>query len=365
MWPGRSEATVEGRTVDKDEMLAVRWHARGDVRLETIPRPSAPAPGRVTVRVEAAGICGTDLEEWQDGPINVAVAPHPLLGTSAPLVLGHEFCGEIVAAGEGSGLEVGQRVAVEVNTSCGRCTRCEAGETQQCASLASLGLHGDGGLAELVDVPAATCVVVPEHLDRLVVVLAEPLAVGVRALRRTGAVAGEHVAVLGGGAVGQLVARLAADRGMQVTLVERLESRRRTAELAGITSVAPGAVDATLARTPDGLGYDVVLECAGFAGAVRAATQLGRPGARIAVLGVSTSMLDISPWELVSREQSLFGILSHTQVDFAEALAALADGRVPTEGIVTDVVPLADALEGAFEPLLREPGEHLKVVVVP
>lgn len=356
---------MERRPVDDDQMLAVRWHARGDVRLETIPRPAPPAPGHVTVRVEAAGICGTDLEEWQDGPINIAVTPHPLLGTSAPLVLGHEFCGEVVAAGDGSGLEPGQRVAVEVNTSCGRCTRCTAGDTQQCASLASLGLHGDGGLAELVDVPAATCVVVPDHLDRLVVVLAEPLAVGVRALRRTGAAAGEHVGVLGGGAVGQLVARLAADRGMHVTLVEPLESRRRTAELAGLTAVTPDAVDEALARTPDGLGFDVVLECAGFAGAVRAAARLGRPGARIAVLGVSTTRLDLSPWDLVAREQTLLGVLSHTQRDFAEALAALAEGRVPTTGIVTDVVPLADALAGAFEPLLREPGEHLKVVVVP
>ena len=83
-------------------MQAVRWHARGDVRVEVVPPPPPPGPGEVQLRVSWCGICGTDLEEWQDGPLFIPVdAPHPVTGARAPLVLGHEFAGVVTAAGEG------------------------------------------------------------------------------------------------------------------------------------------------------------------------------------------------------------------------------------------------------------------------
>ncbi|HYP73523.1 MAG TPA: alcohol dehydrogenase catalytic domain-containing protein [Microbacterium sp.] len=352
-----SDSRTDGAT-----MLAVRWHARGDIRLERVARPAAPAPDRVVVQVEAAGICGTDIEEWQHGPINVAVTPHPLTGASAPLVLGHEFCGTVVAAGAESGWQPGQRVAVEVNTSCGRCARCQSGETQQCAQLASLGLHDDGGLAEYVSVPGATCLEIAGDVPAEVAVLAEPLAVGVRALRRTSVTAGERVAVLGGGAVGQLVARLARARGTDVTLIEPMAARREVAERSGITAVHPDALAEAVAATPDGAGFDVVLECAGFDGAVRTSADIARSGGRVAVLGVSTSAIDVTPWDLIARELTVQGVLSHTLADFAEALDALTSGLVDPAGIVSNVVPLSEAIEGAFEPL-RDPGAHLKIII--
>ena len=102
-------------------MLAVRWHARGDVRVEQVPPPPPPGPGDVQVQVRWCGICGTDLEEWLSGPVFIpATGPHPLNGARAPLILGHEFVGVVAAAGDGvTGPLPGQRVAVDTIVSCG------------------------------------------------------------------------------------------------------------------------------------------------------------------------------------------------------------------------------------------------------
>lgn len=337
-------------------MTAVRWHGPRDIRDERVPRPAAAGPGELLIAVDACGVCGTDIEEWQHGPINIAVDRHPLTGRQAPLTLGHEFCGTVLAAGEGASTAVGARVAVEVNISCGTCARCIAGDTQLCPSLGSLGLHGDGGLAELVVVPEPVCVPLPDDLPPRRAVLAEPLAVAIRAMRLAGVRAGETVLVLGGGTIGQLAARLVVRAGARALLVEPHPSRRHVAERAGIPTATPDE--------PPG-DADVTLECAGYPGSVADAAAATRPGGRIAVLGVSTHQLGLTAWDVIRREQHILGVLSHTLADFTAAVRTLADGDIDVSGIVTDLVPLSNAIEGAFVPLRDAPADHLKIVVVP
>jgi len=127
-------------------MLAVRWHARGDVRVEEVPPPGPPGQGDVQLAVSWCGICGTDLEEWLDGPVFIPVVPHSITGALAPVVLGHEFAGVVTALGDGvTGLGIGERVAVDTIVSCGRCRWCRRGEVSRCPELGALGLHADGG----------------------------------------------------------------------------------------------------------------------------------------------------------------------------------------------------------------------------
>ena len=137
-------------------MMAAVFHAPGDVRIEPVPEPPPPGPGELLIRVTKAALCGTDSAEWDHGP----------LLARPPVVLGHEFTGEVVAAGDGtSGFVPGTRVVSGAGVSCGRCEWCAAGRTNLCARYQTLGLHRDGGLAELVLSPAAICRAVPDGLD--------------------------------------------------------------------------------------------------------------------------------------------------------------------------------------------------------
>src|SRR5215216_4315313 len=154
-------------------MRAAVWYGKRRVVLEERLHPVCD-PHQALVRVEMCGLCGSDLEEYLDGP----VVARP--GT----VLGHEIVGTVSeVAADGSGPPAGTRVVVDVVNGCGRCRWCRAGEEGLCADLAVTGLHLDGGLAEYVVAPACRLISLPGGMPFSVGALAEPLAVAVRAFR--------------------------------------------------------------------------------------------------------------------------------------------------------------------------------------
>src|SRR6187399_1884055 len=124
-------------------MRAVRWHARGDVRLDEVPEP-VPADDQVCIRIEAAGVCGTDIDEVAHGPITVPVEPHRISGRSAPVTLGHEMVGVVVGAGPTADVPLGTRVAPWPLAPCGRCATCRTGHANRCPDLVALGMSADG-----------------------------------------------------------------------------------------------------------------------------------------------------------------------------------------------------------------------------
>lgn len=346
-------------------MFAVRWHGHHDVRLDDIPRLLAAGEGEYILDVTAAGICGTDIHEWMNGPLLVPLEPHALSGRSVPITLGHEFVGTITDAGPRTRFPVGARVAVEVNRTCGRCRACLEGQTQLCPRLASLGLSDDGGLAEQVVVPDALCVRF-ESLSPLDAVLAEPLAVAVRTERLLDLEPLSSVLVIGAGAVGQLTQRLLTSSGHTVWITDRVPARLVLADAQGAAgSAVVDDLGDLSQRATDGLGFDAVIDTAGAQGTAALAIRQARRGGRVALVGADHRPLDVAPLELVLNELTIQAVLSHTMVDFDVAMAALTDGRVSTTGIVTRVVPLSDALTGGFEELRDQPESNLKVVISP
>src|SRR5437868_5613915 len=186
-------------------MRAAVYHGAHDVRIEQRPMPERAA-GQVLLRVLRSGMCGTDATEWCSGPHLYAVArPHPVTGHVGPLILGHEFVGEVVETGAGSGFAVGELVAAGAGVWCGTCPRCAEGRTNLCWSYATLGLSVDGGMAEFVAAPEKMLARLPPGLSLDIAGLAQPLAVGLHAARRSGAVDGDRVVVIGAGAVGTFV----------------------------------------------------------------------------------------------------------------------------------------------------------------
>lgn len=339
-------------------MRAVRWHARQDVRLEDLPDPGEPSRGEVVLKVRLCGVCGTDLEEYRHGPVTIPTdAPHPLTGRRAPLVLGHEVVASVAALGEDvSGVEVGDRVVPDGLFTCGECVDCRRGARLYCARSAFIGLHTDGGLAEYLTVPAAMCVPVPPAVPDRLAVLTEPLAVAVRAVRRAAPAAGERVVVIGAGPIGQCVFQLASMTRAAVSVLDANTDRlAATPDLTSGYSTAPSTVGFEPA--------DCVLDCAGSAESLALALRLARPGGRVTLVGAAARAPDFSPHDLLVRELTLLTTFSHDlDRDTRAALRLLADGRVRLDHVVTDVVPLADAVEQAFR---RPRSRGFKTVVQP
>ena len=343
-------------------MQAVRWHARGDVRVEVVPPPPSPGPGEVQLRVSWCGICGTDLEEWQDGPLFIPLgAPHPVTGAMAPIVLGHEFAGVVTAVGEGVTEPArGQRAAVDTIVYCGSCYWCRRGEVIRCPSLGALGLHADGGLAALCNAPARMCLPVPDSVPDDEAALAEPLAVAVRALRRGGLQPGERVAIVGLGAVGLMALQAAIAFGADsVAVIEPLPERRALAMRLGADRHVPAGDAAAV-------GADVAVECAGSPAAVETAVQALRAGGRAVVLGIGTRPVTVPPLDLVIGEKSIIGSLSHVwDEDFRIALGLLGRGAVQAAPLISDRIPISAAVSGGLALLRDEPGKHVKILVQP
>jgi (R,R)-butanediol dehydrogenase/meso-butanediol dehydrogenase/diacetyl reductase len=347
-------------------MPAVRWHGRGDVRLEEVEGPGPPGPGMVNLAVSLCGICGTDISEYLHGPVLIRNDPHPLTGRKAPITLGHEFVGIVEEVGVGvDAFTPGQRVVVDACWRCGSCWFCRRGDYHLCPQGGSVGLHSDGGLAPRVQVPAYTVVPVPEGLADSEAALAEPLAVALHACDQGEVRLGTSVAVVGFGPVGACVALCARAAGARVIVLEPLGGRRELAGRLGFEErLDPTETDVRreVRRRTEGLGADVVLDCTGKPDLLASSVELTRRGGTLVVVGLGRGHGRLDPGRVVLFERRVVGSLGYRN-DLPRALDLMASGRLPTRGLVTGVVSLEDAVTLGFEAVARDPGAHLKVQV--
>jgi len=353
-------------------MKAALWHARNDIRVEDVPAPTAPGPGEVIIRVGACGICGTDLEEYRAGPLFIPVdKPNPLTGRMAPMILGHEFAGEVVEVGKGvTDFRVGDRLAPDVIIGCGHCYWCRRNQLILCDSLAALGLMGDGGLAEYCRLPVNMAVKLPSGLMDEHAAMAEPLAVAVRAVRRGRMLAGETVTVFGGGTIGLFCVQAARAAGAAaVFVVEPLANRRALAMQLGASDVIdPLTTDpaTTLRRWTRGIGPDLVLEASGSATVIPGAIETARKGGRIVLVGLPVSATGFNFFHVVATEKEIIGSLSHVyDEDYYTAIRWLGDGRVVAEPLISARVPLSNFMADGLARLEERPAETLKVIILP
>ena len=351
-------------------MKAAVWHARGDIRVETMPDPGAPGPGEVILKVSACGICGTDLEEYVAGPIFIPVdKPNPLTGDQAPLIMGHEFAGEVVEVGRDVPYKPGAHLAPDTLITCGKCYYCQRHELSLCDDLALLGLSSHGGLAEYCRVPISMCVEVPQSLSLEYAALAEPLSVAVRAVRKSRLRVGETVAIFGGGTIGLFCLQIVANAGASaVYVVEPVAWRRELALQLGATAV----IDPTVADPVEALrqltkiGPDVVLEACGVSEVIPTTIEAARKAGRIVLLGIPGSKSAINFFNIVVTEKEVIGSMSHVyDEDFYTALQLLAEGRIDGEKLITHRISLDHIVTQGLQRLEQHPLDTLKILVNP
>lgn len=351
-------------------MKAVVWYGRGDVRVGDVPVPR-PRCGEVLIEVGACGICRTDVDEYLYGPIFIPVGtPNALTGRAAPIVLGHEFAGEVVALGPGvKSLRIGDRVGAEVLIACGECYWCRRHSPNLCEKLAALGLSGDGGLAEYCCVPEEMCVVLPAGLTLEEAAFAEPLAVAVRAIRRSRLGFGEHVAVVGAGSIGLLAIQVARAAGAaQVIAVDPVQWKRELALKLGAHAVLdPQAAGFSASlRGLVSVGPDVVVEASGSGEAIRLALGQVRKGGRVVLVGIPVGGVGVEPLEVVVGEREVIGCLSHVfDEDYVIAVRLLGEHAVKVAELVSERVDIQRAVEDGLERLISRPSDTMKVIVRP
>lgn len=330
-------------------MRAARWIARHRVEVQDVPLP-LPRPDEALVRVRWVGLCGSDAEEYLQGPVQIA----------GPVTLGHEIVGIVAeAAADGSGPDVGTPVVVDVVTGCGTCYWCLRHEEGLCPDLSVIGQHVDGGLAEYVTGRADRLIPVPEGMELHHAVLAEPLSVAVRAVRKAGPLQGVRVVVVGGGTVGMLTAQVACASGAErVVVIEPEQTRRDIVADFGCVPLwgsTPAERAEGIAAEFPGRGVDVVFECSGRPGMAREAAQLVRRGGTAILLGILAEDEPLDLLDLVLGEKAVFGSAAHMwDDDVSVAVGLLASGSVDVGRMVTHTYPLARVKE-AFA-VLADPG---------
>lgn len=343
-------------------MRALRWHGRHDVRVDVVPVPRAK-PGEVLVEVELCGVCGTDVQEVREGPLEIPVAAaHPLTGQRAPVTLGHEVVGRVVEARDG-GPPAGTRVIPDVVAGCGSCWWCRRHQPGLCERLAVLGLQGDGGLARYMVASAATCVSVPDQVPPEVAVFAEPTAVAVRAVRKLGDLSGQRLAVVGLGTIGQLTSQVALAAGAgAVIATDPVDERRRVADRPGVAPEPPDRFADAVLEATDGRGADGVLECSGAPDALASGLRSLRRGGTLVAVGLPSHHVVFDLRAPALAEQRIVGTAAHVwDEDVAAAMSLLAAGHVKVDRIPTRRISLDTACTMLADP----PGDVLKLLVDP
>ncbi|NES37387.1 alcohol dehydrogenase catalytic domain-containing protein [Micromonospora sp. PPF5-17] len=319
------------------------------------PRPPVPpGPGEVRIDVAYTGICGTDLHV-RHGTMDHRVA--------VPAVIGHEMAGRVAEVGAGvTDWQVGDAVTVMPLDWCGECPACRAGHQHICHRLTFVGVDSPGSMQGSWTVPAELLVGLPEGLSLRHGALIEPAAVAVHDVRRSRLAAGEHAVVIGAGPVGLLIACVARSVGAQVALVELDPHRRAVAAGLGFTVLDPAATDpAEFVGGWTGMaGAAVVFEVSGSAGGVRTATGLLAVRGRLVVVGIHPTPREVDLHRVFWRELEIVGARVYQRDDFTEAVRLLAAGAVPTEELISEVVPLRHVTE-AFDALER--GGVVKVLI--
>ena len=340
---------------------------QGSLVVDDVPDPR-PETGQMVVRILACGICGSDLHFLRHGAAMVSMTSQmlPSMGSGAmamapmdlsgDIIMGHEFCGEVVELGpDTSGPAPGSRV-VSVPV-----------------LLSSSGIHQlaynneyPGGYSQYMLLSAPLAIEVPNGLDTRHAALTEPLAVGLHGVARSGVTPRDAAVVAGCGPVGlAVIAGLRAAGVEHIVAADFSPARRALARTMGATEVVDPAEEGVVAawRRVDGRRPLVAFEAVGVPGMIQQLFAEVPTGTRVCVVGVCMEPDQVLPFFAIAKELSVHFALAYGAEEFAGALRAIAEGVVDVSPMITGTVDL-DGVPGAFESL-SHPDEHVKILVEP
>lgn len=341
-------------------MQALVYEGPRQMNMRQMPDPT-PEAGEVLIRVAYSGICGSELGGYLG---------HNSL-RKPPLIMGHEFSGEIVALGSEAAqrnpaLAIGQRVTVNPLIHSDRCQirACTEGRRNLCQNREILGIHRPGSYANLVKAPAQNVYALPDRLSLEHAALAEPLGCAVRAAKLAGCTPLDKVLITGLGPIGLLILQVIQAFGAGHIIATDTDPDRRTiGETFGIEVVDPLAEDilALIQSETNGAGVDVAIDAVGATVTRKQAIAAATRGGRVVFVGLHEDNSEIPANDVIRKEINIQGSFAYAPLDFEDALDWLAAGRIKIDPWLLKA-PLSEG-RARFEQLLDKPGPVAKILL--
>ncbi|WP_209123965.1 NAD(P)-dependent alcohol dehydrogenase [Alkalihalobacillus sp. BA299] len=331
-----------------------------EIQEKDIPKPS---PNEVLIKVKSVGLCGSDVHYYEHGRIGSFIV-------EKPIILGHESAGEVVEIGSNvKNLSVGQRVTVEPGVTCGVCEYCKSGKYNLCPEVEFLATPPyDGAFCEYIAIRSDFVYPIPDQMTFDEAAMAEPISVGIHAVRRGRLQPGETVVIMGMGPIGILTAAVAKAAGASKIIgVDLEESRLEVSKKMGVTHTVNLKQDNLLEKInllTNGKGVDLALETAGNANALKSALSAVKRGGRVVIVGMppeDVATLNIS--NIVGGEIDIYGVFRYSNT-YQTAINMIENSELDLKNIMTHYYSL-DEMEEAFEKAITDKTNAIKIMVRP
>lgn len=339
-------------------MKAVKLKGIKTLRVADLLAPRS-VNGSVIADVKKAGICGSDIHNWD-------------LGMPEELVLGHEFCGVVTDIGARNDLKVGDRITALPLSPCGDCPACKTGNYQYCPhtwkNAIGLSLSNPGAYAEKVSIRPDLVVKVPSNITDAEVAMIEPTAVALHAVNLADVKIGDKVLIIGAGVIGDLCAMFAKMNGASYVAISETNTKR------GQKAVSLKCADEFFDVKDDTFmenvkkncpfGYDIVIDCSGNSAAVTTAITTVKPNGTVVLVGVSITNISIPSALIVTKELKLFGAIAYTMEEFEKCINLMSERKIDVLRFVDDIVGFDD-VQKAFERLTSGNDNAIKILIDP
>lgn len=339
-------------------MKALIYKGPNKLEIQDMPKP-VPGEKEILLKVKACGICGSDV--------------HGYLGITGrrlePMIMGHEFSGEVVELGDNTelGFKVGDRVAIQPCVSCWQCDKCKAGYNNVCENRRFMGaMDYNGAMVEYMAVPEKLAYKLPEDISYGVGALIEALAVAYSGIKKAGNLEGKNVVIIGGGAIGQLVLMCAkVQNPKKIVLSDLSDFRLSTAkELGADATINPHGKDfeEEVLRAFDGEKADVAIEAVGIGPTVSQALSSLKSQGTCVWIGNSAQTIEVNMQEIVTGELKIIGSYLYTHEEFGEAIDFIHENQVDLSELISKELTLEEAPQ-MFEDLTTQTEKYLKCII--
>ena len=349
-------------------MKALVYYGNKDIRLEqNWPDPKLKNDDDAILKINFTGICATDIEEWQYGPLWMQSGEkNTYSGRMIPLIPGHEITGQIIELGKNvKGLTLGDRVVVNNVIHCNKCFWCLNGQGGGCSGMCVAGFMDDGGLAEFMRWPASHLIKISDNVPSENAPFMEPTMVACHAVRKSGIKPGDKVSVLGCGTVGLLTLQVLKASGAEVTAIDVRDESLELAKSMGanftFNSSKSNIVESLLSVT-DGVGHDIVFETAGAAETPRMAINYTRKGGKTILVGIYSSEPKMDFNEIVNFEREVIGSVAASPGDMETAVYLLNEGKIDPSSLISAVVPLDKVIHDGYARMNKSSKDVLRVL---